>query len=269
MDGRGGRASVGGRQPGHARRGGLRRRFAMTVPPPVVTADRVQLATLVAADWCGQIAQAIAANEAAYGECWGAGRRGDVQCAGISVEAAMADRVQSRAGGSQTRPERQHRVHRAARQPPPELPAKPCSLASLMSFLSSALQSLRDARGGEHSQLPKRSGGPCWAPPRRGLSLSWGMSRCTDQLPALVPGCLIVAASPLYRLCPACSAWRRRCRGWGPPRTAGSRRRRRMRWPPRPRRRSTPSAAAFYLGRRRAKRPPSSSSKCPPVSGPA
>ena len=44
--------------------------FAMTVPPPVVTANRVQLATLVATNFFGQNSPAIAANEAAYGEMW-------------------------------------------------------------------------------------------------------------------------------------------------------------------------------------------------------
>jgi PPE-repeat protein len=44
--------------------------FTMTVPPPVVTANRVQLATLVATNFFGQNSPAIAANEAAYGEMW-------------------------------------------------------------------------------------------------------------------------------------------------------------------------------------------------------
>ena len=44
--------------------------FAMTVPPPIVTANRVQLATLVATNFFGQNSPAIAANEAAYAEMW-------------------------------------------------------------------------------------------------------------------------------------------------------------------------------------------------------
>ena len=44
--------------------------FAMTVPPPAVTANRVQLATLVATNFFGQNGPAIAANEAEYGEMW-------------------------------------------------------------------------------------------------------------------------------------------------------------------------------------------------------
>jgi PPE-repeat protein len=44
--------------------------FAMTVPPPVVVANRVQLAALVATNILGQNTPAIAATEAQYGEMW-------------------------------------------------------------------------------------------------------------------------------------------------------------------------------------------------------
>lgn len=44
--------------------------FAMTVPPPVVAANRIQLMTLVATNFFGQNAPAIAATEAHYGEMW-------------------------------------------------------------------------------------------------------------------------------------------------------------------------------------------------------
>ena len=44
--------------------------FAMTVPPPAVEANRVQLTTLVATNFFGQNAAAIAATEAEYGEMW-------------------------------------------------------------------------------------------------------------------------------------------------------------------------------------------------------
>ncbi|GAB7144396.1 PPE family protein [Mycobacterium riyadhense] len=44
--------------------------FAMTVPPPVVAANRAQLAALVATNLLGQNTPAIAATEAAYGEMW-------------------------------------------------------------------------------------------------------------------------------------------------------------------------------------------------------
>ncbi|MGV0907701.1 PPE family protein [Mycobacterium novum] len=44
--------------------------FAATVPPPVVAANRVQLATLIATNFFGQNTPAIAATEAAYAAMW-------------------------------------------------------------------------------------------------------------------------------------------------------------------------------------------------------
>jgi PPE-repeat protein len=44
--------------------------YAMTVPPPVVTANRTSLAALVATNFLGQNTPAIAANEAQYSEMW-------------------------------------------------------------------------------------------------------------------------------------------------------------------------------------------------------
>ena len=44
--------------------------FAMTVPPPVIAANRTQLASLIATNIFGQNTSAIAANEAQYGEMW-------------------------------------------------------------------------------------------------------------------------------------------------------------------------------------------------------
>jgi PPE-repeat protein len=44
--------------------------FAMTVPPPVIAANRVLLSTLIATNFFGQNGPAIAATEAQYGEMW-------------------------------------------------------------------------------------------------------------------------------------------------------------------------------------------------------
>lgn len=44
--------------------------FAMTVPPPVVAANRTLLATLIATNFLGQNTPAIAATEAQYAEMW-------------------------------------------------------------------------------------------------------------------------------------------------------------------------------------------------------
>ncbi|GJO08252.1 PPE family protein [Mycobacterium marinum] len=44
--------------------------FTATVPPPIVAANRIQLATLIATNFFGQNTPAIAATEAAYAEMW-------------------------------------------------------------------------------------------------------------------------------------------------------------------------------------------------------
>ena len=44
--------------------------FAMMVPPPVIAANRTQLASLTATNIFGQNTPAIATNEAQYGEMW-------------------------------------------------------------------------------------------------------------------------------------------------------------------------------------------------------
>jgi PPE-repeat protein len=44
--------------------------FAMTVPPPVITANRTQLVSLIATNFFGQNTAAIAATEAQYAEMW-------------------------------------------------------------------------------------------------------------------------------------------------------------------------------------------------------
>src|SRR5574340_1410519 len=44
--------------------------FAMTVPPPVIAANRAHLAALVATNFLGQNTPAIAATEAFYGQMW-------------------------------------------------------------------------------------------------------------------------------------------------------------------------------------------------------
>ncbi|BBZ44160.1 PPE family protein [Mycobacterium parmense] len=44
--------------------------FAMTVPPPVIAANRVLLTTLIATNFFGQNSAAIAATEAQYAEMW-------------------------------------------------------------------------------------------------------------------------------------------------------------------------------------------------------
>jgi PPE-repeat protein len=54
----------------YAAAGAYEAAFAMTVPPPIITANRAQLMMLVATNFFGQNAPAIAATEAEYAEMW-------------------------------------------------------------------------------------------------------------------------------------------------------------------------------------------------------
>ena len=63
--------------------------FAMTVPPPVVAANRAQLASLVATNFLGQNTPAIAATEAHYGQMWAQDAAAMYGYAGSSAVAAQ------------------------------------------------------------------------------------------------------------------------------------------------------------------------------------
>ena len=62
--------------------------FAMTVPPPVIAANRAQLAALVATNLLGQNTAAIAATEAHYGEMWAQDAAAMYGYAGASASAS-------------------------------------------------------------------------------------------------------------------------------------------------------------------------------------
>jgi PPE-repeat protein len=64
-----GQAQVAAAQ-AQAAAGAFETAFAMTVPPPLIAANRAQLAMLVATNFFGQNTPAIAATEAQYGEMW-------------------------------------------------------------------------------------------------------------------------------------------------------------------------------------------------------
>jgi PPE-repeat protein len=63
--------------------------FAMTVPPPVIAANRSLLAVLVATNFLGQNAPAIAANEAHYTEMWAQDAAAMYDYAGSSASATQ------------------------------------------------------------------------------------------------------------------------------------------------------------------------------------
>jgi PPE-repeat protein len=63
--------------------------FAMTVPPPVITANRTQLTMLIATNFVGQNTAAIAATEAQYAEMWAQDAAAMYGYASTSAAAAM------------------------------------------------------------------------------------------------------------------------------------------------------------------------------------
>ncbi|KAA8966325.1 PPE family protein [Mycobacterium sp.] len=63
--------------------------FAMTVPPPVIAANRAQLAALVATNFLGQNTPAIAATEAHYAEMWAQDAAAMYGYAGSSASAGV------------------------------------------------------------------------------------------------------------------------------------------------------------------------------------
>jgi hypothetical protein len=79
--------------------------YAMTVPPPLIVANRAQLMTLIATNIFGQNTPAIMATEAEYSEMWAQDRHRDVQlrrqfsvCLGLfDVHVAAADDKSGRA----------------------------------------------------------------------------------------------------------------------------------------------------------------------------
>ncbi len=87
--------------------------FAMTVPPPAIAANRVQLATLVATNFFGQNAAAIAATEAEYGEMWAQDAAAMYEYAAGSAVACEVTRSARR----RTSPTQRALPARAARSP--------------------------------------------------------------------------------------------------------------------------------------------------------
>jgi len=73
--------------------------FGMTVPPPVVAANRTQLASLVATNLLGQNGPAIAATEAQYGQMWA---QDAAAMYGYAAQSATATKVPSFTTAPQT-----------------------------------------------------------------------------------------------------------------------------------------------------------------------
>jgi PPE-repeat protein len=73
--------------------------YGMTVPPPVIAANRTQLASLVATNVLGQNGPAIAATEALYGQMWA---QDAAAMYGYAAQSASATKVSSFSAAPQT-----------------------------------------------------------------------------------------------------------------------------------------------------------------------
>lgn len=174
--------------------------FAMTVPPIAVAANRIQLGKLVATNFFGQNSPAIAVNEAEYGEMWAQDAVAMYQYAANSAEAAdltpfaAAPEIVNSAGvtGQAT----------AVSEAAAGATTQQFSLAGLMSSLSSALQSLATptsvsaASTGATTPWGTLLGGSTGT----GLSLASFMTNFEENLPAILPGYLMVSTTPMYAL---------------------------------------------------------------------
>ncbi len=77
--------------------------FAMTVPPPVATENRVRLVTLIATDFLGQNSPAIAATEAEYVEMWAQGAAAMYRYAASSARGFGTEGIHARPAGHRRR----------------------------------------------------------------------------------------------------------------------------------------------------------------------
>lgn len=112
--------------------------FAMTVPPPVIAANRAQMMSLIAANFLGQNTPAIAATEAHYSETWAQDAAAMYGYAGSSAAASTltpftAPPTTTNSGGA---------AMQAAAVTQATGTAAPKALSQLMSGIPQALQNL-------------------------------------------------------------------------------------------------------------------------------
>jgi PPE-repeat protein len=112
--------------------------FAMTVPPPLIAANRTQLASLVATNVFGQNSTAIAATEAQYGEMWA---QDAAAMYGYAANSAAATQVTPFTAAPQTTNPAGSAVQSAAATQAAGTAAG-TSQASLSQLISTMLQSL-------------------------------------------------------------------------------------------------------------------------------
>lgn len=166
--------------------------FAMTVPPPAVAANRVQLATLIATNFFGQNSAAIAATEAEYGEMWAQDAAAMYEYAAGSAAACEmtpftpAPNVSDPAGAlSQSSAVAQAET----------LTATHTSLSQVMSSVPNALQGLSSPITAGTTTL-----GGTVAGTATDTATSSLMSSLASSLPSSVPSYLTASATPLYAM---------------------------------------------------------------------
>ncbi|OBA57534.1 hypothetical protein A5647_23905 [Mycobacterium sp. 1100029.7] len=156
--------------------------FAMTVPPPVVTANRVQLATLMSTNFFGQNSAAIAANEAEYGEMWAQDAAAMYQYAGNSV--AVCDVTQFNPPPKVTDDSGLTAQSAAVGQANASAAVQHADLANIVSQTPAAMQSL--TQGGTSASTGTST------------TTSDLLSNLATQLPNYLPNYLNAGATPLY-----------------------------------------------------------------------
>ncbi|WP_102419742.1 PPE family protein [Mycobacterium sp. 4858] len=170
--------------------------FAMTVPPPAVAANRVQLATLIATNFFGQNAAAIAATEAEYGEMW-------AQDAAAMYEYAAGSAVACELTPFNPPPDVTNPAGVASQSSAvaqaETLTATHTSLSNVMSTVPSTLQGLSSPMtAGTVTLTDAGAGAGSAAGTATNSASSSLMSALASSIPSSVPSYLMAAATPLY-----------------------------------------------------------------------
>ncbi len=176
--------------------------FAMTVPPPAVAANRAQLATLVATNFLGQNAAAIAATEAEYGEMWAQDAAAMYEYAAGSAAACEvtpfnpAPNVTNDSGVTQQAAAVGRATSESEQANLASVVSKvPTTLNQLSSPMSVAGETVTDA-GGTTGTIGGATGGA--AAGASDAATSSLMTGLASGLPGAIPSAFSAAATPLY-----------------------------------------------------------------------
>ncbi|OMC20318.1 PPE family protein [Mycobacterium colombiense] len=177
--------------------------FAMTVPPPAVAANRAQLAMLVATNFFGQNAAAIAATEAEYGEMWAQDAAAMYEYAAGSAAACSvtqfnpAPKVTNESGMA----EQAATVGRVTAQSEQANLAQvvskvPTTLHQLSSPMKSSVSLFTDAGSDVGGGTAGAAGGAAAGATDAGTSSI--MTGLASGIPGAIPSAFSAAATPLY-----------------------------------------------------------------------